>query len=275
MARYAIGDIHGCYDEFMSLLQEINFNSGKDTLYLLGDLINRGPKSIEVLEWCIKHSNSIIAVLGNHEIYFLLRYNGVIPSKGDIDFLDPIFATRRIRLYVDYIRSLPCVYYDSNAIFVHSGLYPKQNLVRILEANHIIAKQLQSKGYSSFLEHFYKSFILVYPENGSKLAQALFLLKSSTQMRYILSSNHNLNFSYKLGIEGKPDYLKPWFELEFDDTIVSKKIYFGHWAALGLYRYNNIICIDSGCVWGNKLTAVDLDTGDTFQVQANLNYIGK
>ena len=99
MARYVIGDIHGCYDEFMELLQAINFNLGTDQLYLLGDILNRGPKSIEVLEWVIKNSNKVISVLGNHEIYFLLRYQGLIPSKGDIDFLDPIFATKRINLY--------------------------------------------------------------------------------------------------------------------------------------------------------------------------------
>lgn len=276
MARYAIGDIHGCYDEFMSLLQEINFNPGKDTLYLVGDLVNRGPKSIEVLEWVIKHSNNVISVLGNHEIYFLLRYNGVIPSKGDIDFLDPIFATKRIKLYVDYIRSCPCIFYDSNSIFVHAGIYPKMDLVTVLEANYVISAKLSSKNYMSFLEHFYKSFVIAPPSaNSNKMTNVLFTLKSSTQMRYVLSSNGNLNFSYKLNPETRPEYLSPWFDLTLDQSLQDKKIFFGHWAALGLHQINNIMCLDSGCVWGNQLTAVNIDTGEIKQIQSHQNYIGK
>lgn len=275
MARYAIGDIHGCYDEFMQLLKEIDFNSGKDTLYLVGDIVNRGPKSVEVLDWVLKNSNNVISILGNHEIYFLLRYNGVIPSKGDIDFLDPIFATKRIKMYIDYIRSCPCIFFDSNTIFAHAGIYPKLHLTKILEANYVISAKLNARNYSPFLEHFYKSFIISYQDDHNKMASVLFALKSSTQMRYLLTSNGNLNFSYKLKPENSPDYLIPWFEMPLNDSLKDKKIVFGHWAALGLFEKDNIICLDSGCVWGNQLTVMNIDTGEIKQVQAHHNYIGK
>ncbi len=275
MARYAIGDIHGCYDEFMQLLKEIEFNSGKDTLYLVGDIVNRGPKSIEVLEWVLKNSNNVISILGNHEIYFLLRYNGVIPSKGDIDFLDPIFATKRIKMYIDYIRSCTCIFFDSDTIFAHAGIYPTLSLTKVLEANYVISAKLNAKNYAPFLEHFYKSFIISYSANQNKMSNVLFILKSSIQMRYLLTNNGNLNFSYKLKPENKPEYLTPWFDLEFSESLLNKRIIFGHWAALGLFKKNNVFCIDSGCVWGNQLTALNIDTGEIKQVQAYKNYIGK
>ena len=143
MARYAIGDIQGCYIQLCQLLDKINFNPSTDVIYLVGDLVNRGPESLNVLKWAYKHQDSIITVLGNHDIYLLARYNQLIPQDHD-DTLNEILIYKDAGKLIDWLRSQPLIFHDNDYIIAHAGIYPKLNFNTTLLLNHAISNHLKS-----------------------------------------------------------------------------------------------------------------------------------
>ena len=112
MAKYVIGDIQGCYTQLMQLLDKLQFNKGSDTIYLVGDLVNRGPQSLEVLHWAYSNQDSVVTILGNHDIYLLARYAN-IRSATDGDTLSDILTSKHAKLMIDWLRSCPLIYQDS------------------------------------------------------------------------------------------------------------------------------------------------------------------
>ena len=265
MARYVIGDIQGCYIQLCQILDKINFNPSKDIIYLVGDLVNRGPDSLKVLKWAYKNQDSIITVLGNHDIYLLARYNNLVDKDHD-DTLSDILIYKEANKLIDWLRTQPLIFHDCNYIIAHAGIYPKLSFDTTIFINHAIENHLQSKDYPQFLQKVYGNKPNYWDENFDLLQKMKFILNCSTRMRFLESTNFALDYKYKADLAGKPDNLIPWFTCEFDKSI-NKKIIFGHWAALGFYHDPKFISIDTGCVWGRKLTALNLDSFEIFQVE--------
>jgi bis(5'-nucleosyl)-tetraphosphatase (symmetrical) len=265
MAKYVIGDIQGCYTQLMQLLSKLEFNRGQDTIYLIGDLVNRGPQSLEVLQWAYDNQDSVVTILGNHDIYLLARYAN-IRGLSEGDTLNDILISKYAPLLIDWLRSCPLIYQDSQYLLAHAGIYPKMDLNQLLLLSHQISQQLQSTNYAQFIDDIYGNKPNKWSADLSHIKQMKFAINACTRMRYLELPSYELNYSYKRGdITKRPDSLIPWFEVDFHSTI-NKTVIFGHWAALGLFMHAKCICLDSGCVWGGKLSALNLDSLEVIQV---------
>ena len=267
MARYAIGDIQGCYTPFLKLLAKIGFNPGIDTLYLVGDLVNRGNESLSVLKWIYANQDNVITTLGNHDIYLLARYNNIRSADAD-DTLNDVLLYPKAQNLIDFLRSCPLIYEMSDYIIVHAGIYPHIDFNHLTLLNHLITQQLQSTKYATFIDNIYGNKPNTWDNNLSPLQQMKFVINSCTRMRYLDTKDYSLNYNHKSKTK-KDNTLIPWFNVNSHKTI-NKKIIFGHWAALGLHIDTKCIGIDTGCVWGKKLTAINLDTLEVIQVKNKL-----
>lgn len=264
MARYAIGDIQGCYTQFMQLLKLINFNPGKDVLYLVGDLVNRGPDSLNVIKWLYEHQDQTIAVLGNHDIYLLARYANLVRPEAE-DTLAPLLHDKNIAKYIDWLRARPLIYHDSQYILVHAGVYPRMDFNQLLQISHAVSNHLQSNNYQSFLEKMFGNKPNNWHQDMNKYKKMKFAINSCTRMRLLKRNDYALDYKYKGMLGNAPDDLIPWFQAPFDSSI-DKKIVFGHWAALGFFHDHKYLALDTGCAWGRKLTAINLENFEIAQV---------
>lgn len=257
MAIYAIGDLHGCYHEFKKLLEKIEFDHSEDKLYLVGDLINRGPKSAKVLNYLIKHQESILPVLGNHDLAFLVFQAGLIRLKRH-DTYDELLDNEHINDYVQYIREQPLMRYipELDIAICHAGICPdwtiKQALDLAEEAHQVL---INDELYTEFLPKMFGNQPDRWDDQLAGIDRIRTIINFFTRMRYLHEDGH-LDFGAKEPIDEVKD-LVPWFRCQnqFNNT----QVVFGHWASLGLHDENNIICIDTGCAWGEKLTAIRLD----------------
>lgn len=264
MARYAIGDIQGCYKELMQLLKIIDFNPSKDVLYLVGDLVNRGPDSLEVIKWLYKNQDSVITVLGNHDIYLLARHANLIRPDNE-DTLAPLLRDKNINRYIDWIRSCPLIYHDSQYILVHAGIYPQMDFNELLHINHAISNHLKSGDYRRFIERVYGNKPNNWDVNMDHFKKMKFVINACTRMRLLNRNDYSLDYKFKGMLGNVPEDLVPWFHAPFDSSI-DKKIIFGHWAALGFFHDRHYLALDTGCAWGRKLTAINLENSEIAQV---------
>lgn len=266
MARYAIGDIQGCYNEFMQLLAKINFNPSIDVLYLVGDLVNRGPESLKTLQWVYDHQDSVVTVLGNHDIYLIGRYAKILKATND-DTIDDILNSANAPKLIDYLRTCPLIFQDGDYILVHAGVYPKMDFNKLVTLNHTISHHLQSVDYPRFIKNIYGNKPNIWNDKLSLIKQMRFVVNACTRMRFLDAKTYALDYKYKGETFTHPHTLIPWFKSEMHPS-VHKKILFGHWAALGFFHDERFIALDTGCVWGRKLTAINIDTFDITQISA-------
>lgn len=266
MARYAIGDIQGCYSQFIQLVKKINFNPSVDMLYLVGDLVNRGPESLKVLKWIYRHQDSLVTVLGNHDVFLLGRYAGVIKPDSDETIGDILTAPEAPKL-IDWLRRCPIVFHDSDYILAHAGIHPKMDFNKLMTLNNSITQHLQSDSYGAFIATIYGNKPNLWTEKLNHTKQMKFVINSCTRMRLLSTLDFSLDYKFKGELSNNPKNLIPWFKADFHPSI-QKKIVFGHWAALGFYHDPKFIALDTGCVWGRKLTAINLDTYEITQVSA-------
>ncbi len=267
MAQYAIGDIQGCYKELINLIHKIEFNKNTDTLYLVGDLVNRGSESLEVLRWIYQHQDSIVTVLGNHDFYLLGRYAGVLEPDSQETIGEVINSADASKL-IDYLRSRPFVYQNEQFIMTHAGVHPLMDINTLMELNNYAMRYLLSNNYKHFISLMFGNKPNIWSSDLDLEKQIKFLINSSTRMRFLNRSDLSLDYKFKGEIDNLSNKLIPWFKVQFNPSI-NKRIIFGHWAALGLYQDENVSALDSGCVWGRYLTALNIDSGEIIQVKYN------
>lgn len=270
MAKYAIGDIQGCYYTFIQLLNQINFNPSKDTLYLVGDILNRGPYSLKMLNWLYENQDNVISVLGNHELHLLARYYNLVSSNPN-DTLDEILNCTMIKQFIEYLSSLPLVHFTDEFTICHAGVHPHLTKSILIEYNDIFSSQLQnSHNQPLWLLDIYNNHQLPWQASLSVKEKLNFVVNSLTRMRYLHKDDLSLEYSFKGELNTAPDHLIPWFKA-YKQNLNQPKIIFGHWSSLGLNYHSNSIAIDTGCVWGRALTALNLT--DFTITQARLNTI--
>lgn len=252
MTTYAIGDIQGCYDELQALLTDINFSPEKDTLWLTGDLVNRGQKSLDVLRF-VKNLPNVITVLGNHDLHLLtLAYsNNPPPNKHTMQ--DILNAPDREEL-LNWLRKQPFVHYDkkNNFALVHAGIPPQWTIEKTTQLADEVHQVLTSEKFVDFLDSLYGDKPDEWQDDLSGFDRLRFIVNALTRMRFITPTG-KLLLEVKGKIGTQPEGYIPWFRAPNRKT-ANNKIIFGHWAALEGVQENNVYGIDTGCVWKGNLS---------------------
>jgi len=257
MAVYAIGDIQGCMSSLTRLLDRVGFTPDVDRLWLVGDLVNRGPDSLSVLRYIKALGKSADMVLGNHDIHLLAVAAGVTPLRKK-DTLHEILAAPDRDELLTWLRRQPLLHEESGYVLVHAGLLPQWTVGMAVILAREAENELRGTGYRDLLYKLYEDGLpRRWSENLTGMTKAAVITNVLTKLR-VCTIGGEMDFSYKAGLEDIPTGLFPWFKIpgrrNADTTVIC-----GHWAALGLHLQDNIIAIDTGCVWGRQLTAVDLD----------------
>lgn len=270
MTQYAVGDIQGCYKELIASLEKVNFNSNKDELWVAGDLINRGPESMATLDFLYQNRKSVRCVLGNHDLYFLSIYFGHKKTNKH-DTLDDILAHKNCELWVQWLRQQGLCHYDEKNKFlmVHAGVAPQWSLEDALNYNIEIKTILKSDRINNYLANMFGDLPAKWDEELIGDNRFRCITNFFTRIR-ICDDSGALQLEYKDGLDNIPKGYHPWF-LHPDRKTKNQKIIFGHWASLGGYTDNNkIFGIDTACVWGKKLTLMQLDNLKNFHTD-NMN----
>ena len=268
MTDYVVGDIQGCCDSLKALLDKVNFDPLVDHLYCVGDLINRGPKSLATLEFLFSLGSSVSTVLGNHDIHLISCYHKLRSLKKQ-DTAQEILSSSSASFWVDWLCQQPLIIYNKkkNFIVAHAGIYPQWSIDEALHFSTLFSKQLKSDNILILLENIYGNKPNNFSKCNSEEDYLRFIVNACTRMRYCYS-NGRLDFSNKSFPNDKQNSeLIPWYHLQ-QKVNISTRIVFGHWSSLGLYHHNNIICIDTGCVWGNELTLYNVDQDCFIQQKA-------
>ena len=259
MAVYAIGDIQGCYDPFRALLDEIAFDPDVDTLWLTGDLVNRGPKSLKTLRFVKSLGDSAITVLGNHDLHLLALAAGKISGRRRFGSLDKLLDSNQCDELVDWLRRQPLAHYDKSldTLLVHAGTHPDWDIDQTLAYAAEVETRLRKDKYETLLGKMYGNTPNEWSEKLDGYKRLRFIINCLTRMRMITPKNR-LNFSRSGSPYRGARNLTPWFARE-NRAAEDTRIVFGHWSALGLIVLPNLVSLDTGCVWGRQLTAVRLD----------------
>ncbi len=261
MSVWAIGDIQGCYDALQRLLQKIQFDERYDTLWLAGDLVNRGNKSLEVLEYLYSIKKNVRVVLGNHDLTLIAAYYGIKKSNPTID---PVLASPNASKLIKWLRGQKFLHVDYRLGYcmAHAGISPEFDLGMALQYAKRIEERLQSDDAEAWLKAMFKHGIERFDRDSSCIDIDRYIVSSFTRMRYCYK-DHRLDFEQKGAPTDKlrTKGLKPWFECENRKSI-DLRIIFGHWSTLGFYQDENVLALDTGCLWGGKLTAARIDVDD-------------
>ena len=268
MARYAIGDIQGCYVELMHLLDRMAFDPQRDTLYLVGDLVNRGPASLEVLRWVTQHPACVYTVLGNHDLHLLAAAAGLSKLKPG-DTLQTVLDAPELPTFVDYLRRQPLMLTLPDALVVHAGLWPGWSAQQAQHLADEVSAVLAGPDWQQFLRAMYGNQPTQWRDDLSGADRWRFVVNAMTRMRFV-DADGALQLKYKGELDRAPAGLLPWFE--WPQRVTVPRVVCGHWSALGLRHNASLYALDTGCVWGGALTGVDLDAGTLFQVPAQQIY---
>ena len=267
MARYAIGDLQGCYIQFQALLDKLAYSPSRDELWLAGDLVNRGPDSLS----CLRLARDLEAriVLGNHDLHLLACYYSEHLLKRK-DTLRDIFEANDCDDLMEWLRKQPLVQVDDdNKLFMsHAGLphiWKVKKARKYAQEVHEILAGNDKKALSSYFSEMYGNDPDVWEKSLTGQARLRVITNYLTRMRFV-DQNGRLDFSVKEGVDKTPHDFKPWFAYPVTRKWVT---IFGHWAALEGHTGNRQFqAIDTGCVWGGSLTALNIDTFERVSVEA-------
>ncbi|MDP8032699.1 bis(5'-nucleosyl)-tetraphosphatase (symmetrical) ApaH [Pasteurella atlantica] len=272
MATYIVGDLHGCFDELTQLLQQVSFDVNKDELWLTGDLIARGDKSLECLRFVKSLGDKATTVLGNHDLH-LLATNLGIKKVNARDKLDTLLMAEDKEELLEWLRHQPLFVQHPKYGFLlsHAGISPEWDLKTTQQCAKEVETLLQSEDYQYLLQNMYDNSPLAWNENLSGMERYRYIINAFTRMRFC-NEKKQLDFQCKLSPQDAPPTLKPWFLLD-NPLYKQHNILFGHWAALlGYSTPPHIYSLDTGCVWGHHLTMICWETQQIF-TQPHLNKI--
>jgi len=263
MALYAIGDIQGCHAEFCQLLDLIGFSDSSDRLWLVGDLVNRGPESLQVLREVNALGGRASTVLGNHDFHLLTIAAGHRkPHRGDT--LDAILAAPDRDALIDWLAQRPLVLRDGDRLLVHAGLLPQWTPAMAVALSHEVEAALASDARNDFLGALYGDEPDRWREDLAGYDRLRVIVNACTRMRFC-AADGTMALREKRGPEHAPEGFRPWFAHD-NRRSAGVTIVCGHWSTLDLELAPNVLMLDSGCLWGGTLTAVRLDDRRVFQV---------
>lgn len=268
MATYAIGDIQGCFHSFQSLLKKIQFNPALDNLWLVGDLINRGSGSLEVLRWVFDHQSSIVSVLGNHDLHTLVVAEGFVNAHRS-DTIQPLLDAPDADTLLSWLRHQPLSHFANDHLMVHAGLLPAWTPSQAQLLGQEVHQALCADNYREFLKHMYGNQPVQWDEALTGWDRLRVITNAMTRLR-ICSQAGEMEFKFKGELSNRPAGYLPWFEIA-GRASADTPVIFGHWSALGLHMANNVYALDTGCLWGGALTALRVDDKAVFQVPCHVD----
>ncbi len=259
MATYAIGDVQGCNVELQALLAQLRFNGARDRLWFVGDLVNRGPDSLEVLRFVRGLEEKTVVVLGNHDLHLLCLAAGTAKMRDD-DTLDELLAAPDAPQLLDWLRTRQLIHVDAGHALVHAGLLPQWSIEKAQTLAREVEQALRASDYRAFLSTMYGGTPASWRDDLSGWDRLRVIVNAMTRLRFCNTAG--VMELHAKGAEAPPGF-SPWFELRpaGEPPIIS-----GHWSALGLKLSQKLIALDSGCVWGGSLSAVRLEDRALFQV---------
>ena len=269
---YVIGDIQGCYDGLRRVLDKVEFDETNDKLFAVGDLVARGEDSLSTLRFLKSLGSQFSSVLGNHDLHLLAVVNGIRKAKKS-DKLEPLLNAADLTELVDWLRQFPlAAKLDEQSIMVHAGLYPQWSIDECVSLSDEVSNILKSDDYATFLSKMYGNTPDKWSEKLEDDERLRFIVNACTRMRFV-HTDGTLDFdnkSHPSTVSNSPNStLKPWFEVENTKFTTSQRVIFGHWAALSGHTNNSqFIGLDTGYVWGQSMTLLNLDTSTLISVTA-------
>lgn len=272
MANYFVGDIQGCFKELQRLLIKVSFNSSKDTLWAVGDLVARGPGSLETLRFFESLGESGKVVLGNHDLH-LMAVQGKVKRANPDDHLQALLNAPDCRKLIDWLRQQPLARFlpKHNLIMCHAGVPPQWDLATLKQESELVSEQLKQTDYlDSVIRIMYQNKPNAWQENLTGIERTIFCINALTRMRF-LHPDASLDFDCKLPpSKTNAKKLTPWFEFA-SNLKAPYQIVFGHWAALmGKTPHTYLHALDTGCCWGEHLTLWHIETNEKI-TQKKLN----
>jgi len=251
---YAVGDVQGCGPSLKALVKKL---PKKSKMIFLGDLVNRGPNSLSALRQLksLQESDRAECILGNHDLHLLAIDAGLRNTKG-LDTVDAILKAPDRKELINWIRKRPMALTNGKVLTVHAGVLPQWDLQQTIECAQEVEKALRSKSYKDFLANMYGNTPNKWSNSLKGYERLRLITNALTRMRFCTPGGQ-MEFESKEGLENGPKGYIPWFKVPKRKT-ANTLIYFGHWSTLGLLRRNNVIGLDTGCVWGGKLTALEI-----------------
>ena len=259
---YVIGDVQGCAEPLARLLAQIPAHAD---VWFCGDLINRGPDNLGVLRQVQALGSRARVILGNHDIHLLGVAAGV-RAPGRSDTLDDILLSPDCEDWLNWLRQWPLAHFEHGILMVHAGVMPQWSLKQVLQYSDEAHTLLASDGYVEHLKTLFGSSPNYWKNSLCGAERTRAIINAFTRMR-VCAPDGTMDFQFKGEIGDVPDGLLPWFRLPQRKT-ADQAIVFGHWSALGLHCENNTICLDTGCVWGQELTAYHYPSGEVISVPA-------
>jgi len=260
LATWAIGDIQGCGAALDRLLKTISFDSQTDRLWLVGDLVGRGPDSLAVLDRLIDLGPSVISVLGNHDLHFLAVAAGVQSAKPS-EKLEGVLAHANLAEYVKFLKNQSLIHVcpKLSAVMVHAGVYPRWTVDQAIALGGEVTDALRGAQSEEFLYHMYGDTPRCWDPALSGWERLRFITNTFTRMR-VVDQHGCLDMNYKDNVAAAPSGLKAWFDVP-NPGLTHSRIVFGHWATNGLVNQPPYLGLDTGCIWGGSLSAVHLEAG--------------
>lgn len=252
MSLYMIGDVQGCDEALGRLLDEIDFSPSRDTLYLLGDLVNRGPASLKVLRRLIALEASAHCLLGNHDLHLLAAAHGVRkPHRSDT--VDDILTAPDRDALLDWLRQRPMALFEHGWLMVHAGVLPQWDVADTLARAHEVESVLRSGDWTAFLQQMYGNEPAFWSDSLQGADRLRVIVNAFTRLRFCTAQGV-MEFATTEGADGAPAGFMPWFDVPGRRT-AGVPVAFGHWSTLGDARREGVLPLDTGCVWGGCLTS--------------------
>lgn len=258
---YAVGDVQGCAPSLKALIKKL---PKKSKMIFLGDLVNRGPDSLGALRKLksLQEAGQAECILGNHDLHLLAIDAGLRKTKG-LDTVDAILKAPDRAELIHWIRHRPMALSNGKVLTVHAGVLPQWDLQQTIECAQELETALRGKSYKEFLANMYGNLPNQWSNTLKGYERLRVITNALTRMRFC-SPSGKMEFESKEGLEQGPKGYIPWFQAPKRKT-ADTLIYFGHWSTLGLLRHDNVIGLDTGCVWGGKLTAMEISDANTDQ----------
>ena len=251
---YAVGDIQGCAPSLKALIKKLPVQS---KMIFLGDLVNRGPDSLGTLRYLkkLQEERRIECILGNHDLHLLAVDSGIRKTKG-LDTVQPILDAPDRADLMNWLRHRPMALSNGKVLTVHAGVLPQWDLQQTIECAQEVEKALRKKSYKDFLANMYGNTPNKWSNSLKGYERLRVITNALTRIRFCTPAGM-MEFESKEGFEDGPKGYIPWFKTPKRKT-QDALIYFGHWSTLGLLQHGNVIGLDTGCVWGGKLTAMEI-----------------
>jgi len=265
---YLVGDVQGCADALERLLAEIAFSPSRDRVYVLGDLVNRGPDSLAVLRRLKGLGDAATCVLGNHDWHLLAVAAGVRPRHRN-DTLDDILDAPDREGWLAWLRQRRMAVHENGWLMLHAGVVPQWDLAATLQLAADLERALRDTPPREFLGAMFGNEPLRWSESLAGVDRLRFTLNTMTRIRFV-AADGTLEFATKDGAAAAPEGYWPWFDAPGRRT-AGTPVAFGHWSTLGLVDRPDLLALDTGCAWGGQLTAARIDGGRREIVQIDCN----